>query len=399
MWELVVKMHEDFPGHSAEYYYRAIMQQSRLWSKPCKISQWNAFEHRKRISANLIKDLAARWKDMSPEEKSEAVGDGVEKLSERQETWQHGVHNVAINAFHDVCATLNSISQQLDYLNRRTGADILLVVVRCDPEQYNRPYVFYTNDHIPQFVASATGKKETLHKFAILSPTVADSPGSEVAHSHHSDILQLKAQVRDLIEMKLKQACTRGKIERMFYVNFDEHVTLKYSIVVEEWPFPDKFIAPGKFGSVAELRVLLAAWESAPELTPSPSPPGLGATAPPPLPPLSSVPPPPIAPTPSKPAAASSSSAPAAAPGRKRPHTNTLSIQFLNAVTAEDGSSIKIPKRAQKERSDKNTKKGPRKKRHAGQDDGMSSSTSAPVAPGDSSAGGVDAMWDTQPTV
>ncbi|KAI9061962.1 hypothetical protein FKP32DRAFT_1574720, partial [Trametes sanguinea] len=252
------------------------MQQSRLRSKPRKISQWNAFvsqemqklnegldeEHRKRISADLIKDLAARWKDMSPEEKSEAVGDGVEKLSERQETRQHGVHNVAINAFHDVRATLDSISQQLDYLNGRTGADILLVAVRCDPEQYNRPYVFYTNDRIPQFVASATGKKETLHKFAMRMEAACIGGLDEVARSHHSDILQLKAQVRDLIETKLKQACTRGKIERMFYVNFDEHVTLKYGIVVEGWPFPDKFIAPGKFGSVAELRVLLAAWES-----------------------------------------------------------------------------------------------------------------------------------------
>lgn len=42
VWELAAKMNEDFPGHSAEYYYRAIMQHSRLRNKR-KISPWNVF--------------------------------------------------------------------------------------------------------------------------------------------------------------------------------------------------------------------------------------------------------------------------------------------------------------------------------------------------------------------
>ncbi|KAI0323321.1 hypothetical protein GY45DRAFT_1264799, partial [Cubamyces sp. BRFM 1775] len=252
------------------------MQYARKRSKPRKISPWNAFvsqevkklnegldgDNRQRLSPELVRELAARWKEMTPEEKSAAVGDGVDKLSERQEMRQHGMHNVPINAFNDIRASLDSVSQQLDFLNGRTGVDVLLIAVRRDPEQFNNPFVFYTNERIAQFLGSATGRGETVQKFAMRLEAACIGGLDEVARSHHSEVLQLKAQVRDLIEAKLKQACTRGKIERMFYVNFDEHITMKYGIVIEGWPFPDKFIAPGKFSSIAELRVLLAAWES-----------------------------------------------------------------------------------------------------------------------------------------
>ncbi|KAI9064985.1 hypothetical protein FKP32DRAFT_1675117, partial [Trametes sanguinea] len=53
----------------------------------------------------------------------------------------------------------------------------------------------------------------------------------------------------------------------------------------------------------------------------------------------------------------------AQAAGRKRPRAGTTTIQFLNAVSNADGTGIVVPKRPRKERSDKNTKKGPRKKR------------------------------------
>ncbi|KAI0325019.1 hypothetical protein GY45DRAFT_1340412 [Cubamyces sp. BRFM 1775] len=46
---------------------------------------------------------------------------------------------------------------------------------------------------------------------------------------------------------------------------------------------------------------------------------------------------------------------------RKRPRSDTLT--FLHAVTTDNGTGIIVPKRQRKERSDKNTKRGPRKKR------------------------------------
>ena len=42
-----------------------------------------------------------------------------------------------------------------------------MIVVRSDPESYNRPYIFYTSERIAQFVVTATGNKETLSKFAM----------------------------------------------------------------------------------------------------------------------------------------------------------------------------------------------------------------------------------------
>ncbi|KAI9063904.1 hypothetical protein FKP32DRAFT_1676073 [Trametes sanguinea] len=71
---------------------------------------------------------------------------------------------------------------------------------------------------------------------------------------------------------------------------------------------------------------------------------------------------PPLLPSPSAPPAHSSDPPPPTA-GRKRPRSETLQVQFLNAVTTSDGSGIIVPKRPRKERSDKNSKKGPRKKR------------------------------------
>ncbi|KAI9063700.1 hypothetical protein FKP32DRAFT_1571619 [Trametes sanguinea] len=148
---------------------------------PRKISLWNAFvsqelqkyneeaddDSRKRVSSEVIKDIAERWRNMSQEERVNAVGDGVEKLSERREGRKHGIHNVSIAAFNDVRATLATIAQELDNLNGRTGTDILLVAVRSKPDQFNRPYVFYTSDRITQFISSATAQKETINQFAM----------------------------------------------------------------------------------------------------------------------------------------------------------------------------------------------------------------------------------------
>ncbi|KAL7283899.1 hypothetical protein ACG7TL_001171 [Trametes sanguinea] len=530
MWELAVKMHEDFPGHSARYYYDAIMQRARMRQTPRKISPWNAFvsqelqkyneeaddDTRKRVSSEVIKEIAARWRSMSQEERLNAVGDGVEKLAERRDNRKHGVHNVAIASFNDVRATLSTIAHELDNLNGRTGTDILLVAVRSKPDQYNRPYVFFTNDRITQFISSATAQKETINQFAMRVEAACIGGLEEVVHSRKDELQNLKNRTAKLISDKLKQACVRGQARKMFYVNFDHHVTLPHGVVLEGWPPNIKFAAPGKFNSIPELQTLYSAWDtgatrfrsltntewrdwvaeykrrqdpnaivadheaesspmvldneyddttpSSPAIPASSSPavpasssspavptsssslavpaslspavpvsssPAIPASSSPAVPtsssslavpaslspavPVSSSPAVPASSSPAVPAsssslaipassspttpASSSSAAPApslpvsaspphadpassspavvasssAAPassestataiGRKRPRTNALQVQFLNAVTTADGSGIIVPKRARKERSDKNTKKGPRKKR------------------------------------
>ncbi|KAI9064984.1 hypothetical protein FKP32DRAFT_1568749, partial [Trametes sanguinea] len=252
------------------------MQRSRLRENPRKISPWNAFvsqeikkhneeldkDGRQRVSSEIIKELSARWKSMSPEERAAAVGDGVEKLTERRENYKEGVHNVAITAFNDIRANLASISKELENLNARTGADVLLFVVRTDPDQYNPPYIMYTNERIPQFITSLTPKKESIKRFALRLEAACIGGINEVIQSQRSELKDLKMRTAALIVEKLKQACVRGEIGRMSYVNFDYHVTLQHGIVVEGWPPGIKFAAPGKFNSVLELQALYAAWES-----------------------------------------------------------------------------------------------------------------------------------------
>lgn len=51
------------------------------------------------------------------------------------------------------------------------------------------------------------------------------------------------------------------KIARMYYSNFDKHVTEKYGILMKGWPLP-KFCNPSEVGSKVELEVLFNAWET-----------------------------------------------------------------------------------------------------------------------------------------
>ncbi len=46
----------------------------------------------------------------------------------------------------------------------------------------------------------------------------------------------------------------------MFYINFEDHITLKYGIIIKNWPIK-RFLAPGKLSRV-ELEVLLNAFQN-----------------------------------------------------------------------------------------------------------------------------------------
>lgn len=50
-------------------------------------------------------------------------------------------------------------------------------------------------------------------------------------------------------------------VRRMHYSTFETSIADKYGVIVENWPL-DKFAAPGKFGTLVELRALYNAWKS-----------------------------------------------------------------------------------------------------------------------------------------
>ena len=67
-----------------------------------------------RIKApEIIHQLRSEWNALSPVEKTEVTQEAVSKLEEMREMQNHGTHNVSINAFHDVRATVQSVQTQV----------------------------------------------------------------------------------------------------------------------------------------------------------------------------------------------------------------------------------------------------------------------------------------------
>jgi hypothetical protein len=51
------------------------------------------------------------------------------------------------------------------------------------------------------------------------------------------------------------------RVPRMYYANFDERITDKFGVVLEDWPLK-RFCSPSDIGSQTELTVLIWAFES-----------------------------------------------------------------------------------------------------------------------------------------
>ncbi|RDX48314.1 hypothetical protein OH76DRAFT_1352635, partial [Lentinus brumalis] len=264
-------METTFGGHKVNYYFRLILQNVlHLKKPPRKISLWNAYvskelrrindeepEKTVRVSSSeIIKGLGETWASMTAEEQEAVAGEELKKLKERQEGRRQGVHNVTLNAFNDTRATLASVVSQLEECHGRTENEFVLLAVRSKHDDYNPPYVFYTGDRIANFVEIVT--KNTIQDFAVKLEAYCISGVDGVARTAQQETLELKHKVKELILQKLQETCTRTTVVKMFYVNFEDHMTLKYGIIIKNWPIK-RFAAPGKLSRV-ELEVLLSAW-------------------------------------------------------------------------------------------------------------------------------------------
>ncbi|KZT01590.1 uncharacterized protein LAESUDRAFT_663657, partial [Laetiporus sulphureus 93-53] len=159
-----------FNNHDANYYYCELMQSARITEKKRAINRWNAFLHKEvaQLNEETCKSVAAYTsmisamsQAMSKEERIKATEDSIEKLEDLHEMKSHTRHNMEINAFCDAHGTLRS----LDSLSRCTGVEILVFAVRSDLQQYSRPYIFFTNNHLPEYFEFTT--KSTATDFAM----------------------------------------------------------------------------------------------------------------------------------------------------------------------------------------------------------------------------------------
>ncbi|KAI0686977.1 hypothetical protein C8Q76DRAFT_635673, partial [Earliella scabrosa] len=268
-------MQQRFGGHKTGYYFRLILQNVLGIKKdPRKPSLWNAFvslelkklnadqastpDGPQRVNSIAIKDLSTRWKAMSPEEQKAVAGAELEKLIERQKNKVQGVQNVKQNACNDTRATLASVSRQLEELHGRTHNEFVLFAVRSDIEDYNPPYVFYSGERMADAMKLLT--KISVEDVAVKLEAYCLLGVDGLTHSAREQTVKLKHEVKELILQRLQAACTRYSITKMFYVNFEEHITARFGIFVKNWPLR-KFTAPGSLSRV-ELEVLLKAWQN-----------------------------------------------------------------------------------------------------------------------------------------
>ncbi|KAL6298785.1 hypothetical protein BKA93DRAFT_743471, partial [Sparassis latifolia] len=198
------------------------------------------------------------WKSMSKEEQEAATEDEVKALDERRSMRAHAEHNVPLSAFNDARMTMANIEHELVALHDRTGTEVLMFAVRSDINQYNQPFIFYSNLRLSHFIATTT--KCTVQELAMHMEGYCISR-VEGKSNYVQEVLDLKKKTSGLIMQKLSKCGRKCSISRMVYLNFDTQITAKFGVVIENWPLP-KFCCPGDVGSHTKLEILFGSWES-----------------------------------------------------------------------------------------------------------------------------------------
>ncbi|KAG1874960.1 hypothetical protein F4604DRAFT_1581917, partial [Suillus subluteus] len=263
-----VKLHEQFPDRTVEYHFEAILQRTHTKQKSQKPTRWNAFlrsevkamnagrePDERRIKATKVGcEIAEKWNAMSQQEKIDVTKDLMEDLEEHRNNKSLTSHNVPISAFHDICATLDSVTQTVCRNSDFGHALILYLACKSlrDLDHYNRPYVYLSDDRVGDFFQLAL--KETPSNFATRLKGYCTSGVTGVISNYKKSFLQLKSKTSALILDKLHDA-TQVPVSRMYYVKFDENITVQHGVVLENWLLK-KFASPGDIGSMVEVKTV-----------------------------------------------------------------------------------------------------------------------------------------------
>ncbi|KAI0684135.1 hypothetical protein BC835DRAFT_1249643, partial [Cytidiella melzeri] len=204
--------------------------------------------------APQIRDL---WKAMSKEEQVAATEEELVRIAGVKEMKKTASHSVALNAFHDARASLASVQSQMESLHNRTGLEMLLLAVRADAQNISCPQVWTSGDVVDEFFQLTN--KMSLSDYAVRFECYCLSGIQGTAKTYESELMALKSKTSKLITEKLHEAVAPRSVSKMFYTNFDTHITEKYGVVVVNWPLP-QFVAPGSINSWLELQTLYNAW-------------------------------------------------------------------------------------------------------------------------------------------
>ncbi|KAG6871728.1 hypothetical protein C0992_010408 [Termitomyces sp. T32_za158] len=279
-----------FQKHSVEHYYEELMQTARLQKNRKKAGSWNAYVSMETQQMNagewtiessyaslilmilaelppgvpkkkvhhFIGDIAAQWKRLSNEEKTELTKERLTTLHDTHKMRDLASHNVPISAYHDTRNTFNSLDEEARRLHAQTGIEVLLIAVWSNKEHFNRPHIFTTSERVEMFVEMTL--QENIYDISMRIEAFMLLGVQAVVRNYVEENLHLRSEILALILHELKEV-TNTKISRMYYHNFDSHITAKSGVVIKNWPLKT-FCAPSEISSRVELNILLNAWRS-----------------------------------------------------------------------------------------------------------------------------------------
>ncbi|KAI0684180.1 hypothetical protein BC835DRAFT_1293734 [Cytidiella melzeri] len=271
VWKLAETLFEELGTHSVKYWYERLLQQSGKKKSTRQTSRWNAFQSKEVKAMNdalpagaprpkldvLVAGLRDKWNSLSKEEQAAATEDDLARITELREMKKTAAHSVPLNAFHDARATLSS----LEALHNRTGLEMLLVAVRTDSQSVVCPQVWTTGDPVNEFFQLTN--KISLSDFAgkFECYCLSGVQGDKLIFDRLCELYSAVLLVQMTNNQIVGDVARPIKIKRMFYTDFEHHLTEKFGIIVVNWPLPI-FVSPGAIGSRLELQTLYNAWST-----------------------------------------------------------------------------------------------------------------------------------------
>ncbi|KAF9054925.1 hypothetical protein BDP27DRAFT_1146541, partial [Rhodocollybia butyracea] len=248
IYAAAAEIHERFPQLSVDLIVTDIFQSERLQSATKDVGRYSAFVslESKRLNAEvpegqprrkvheMSSEIAAKWREMSEEEKDVATKGELAHLRDRRANKEIGEHRVPAAAAHDSFLTLERVQENLERLNIRTGDEHLLISTRGSNKVFHKPFVFASSDRVVEFFNNA----------------YKDVP---TEMGYRMDAFMVSG---------VEEECVgRTKVGRMVYVGFIESITRRYGIIVKNWPLPE-FKNPSSVGTKTELDILWNAWNT-----------------------------------------------------------------------------------------------------------------------------------------
>ncbi|KAJ3969834.1 hypothetical protein EV361DRAFT_951116 [Lentinula raphanica] len=267
-------VHAKFPNIPVERILTDIYQSQRLKDSSKEISLYSAFTSAEMDSINskipqgqdkkkvhqMSATIAKKWAGMSKDEQVAASKDQLAVLRERRESKELGTwHNADISANHDTSMSVARIKEELTRLSSRTGDESLLIIVRGSITRFHQPESFTSSERAENFVTTVLKMTSVDLSLRMDAYMVLGIEG--VARNQAQALLELKAKTSALILERLKEAAGKYSVKKMYYVNFEQHITRHYKISVKNWPLKE-FKSPGSINTHADLTILLNAWTS-----------------------------------------------------------------------------------------------------------------------------------------